>query len=86
MELDLYSTIEYTPGWYYSKFPGFWNVDCYRILSDYSHHPENYSLPESPELTEMVSDADVTILPEMEEPTNEPVNDVEVKKRKLEDG
>ena len=45
MELDLYSTIEYSPGWYYQKFPGFWNVECYKILSDYSMHPEKYTDP-----------------------------------------
>ena len=42
MDIELYSTVEYTPGWYYHHFPGFWNVECYRILSDYSFHPEKY--------------------------------------------
>jgi hypothetical protein len=41
MELELYSTIEYTPGWYYNKYPKFWNVECYKILSDYSNHPRD---------------------------------------------
>ena len=43
MELELYSTIEYTPGWYYTRFPGFYNVECYRILSDYSLNSEKYT-------------------------------------------
>ena len=32
-ELCAYGNIEYTPAWYYQKFPGFFNVDCYRILA-----------------------------------------------------
>lgn len=43
MELELYSTIEYTPGWYYTKYPKFYNIDCYKILSDYSHNPDRYT-------------------------------------------
>lgn len=43
MELELYSTIEYTPGWYYTKYPKFWNVECYKVMSDYSHNPEKYA-------------------------------------------
>ena len=42
MEIELYSTIEYTPGWYYAKYPKFYSVECYKILADYSHHPEKY--------------------------------------------
>ena len=42
MELELYSTIEYTAGWYYRNFPGFYNIDCYKILADYSHNPSKY--------------------------------------------
>jgi hypothetical protein len=41
-DLELYSTIEYSPGWYYKKFPGFYNIECYKILSQYSHHPESF--------------------------------------------
>ena len=41
-DLSLYSTIEYTPGWYYTHFPGFYNIECYKILSDFSNHPEKY--------------------------------------------
>jgi hypothetical protein len=41
-ELYYYSNIEYTPGWYYTKYPKFWNIDCYRILADYSNNPEKY--------------------------------------------
>ena len=42
MELELYSTIEYTAGWYYRNFPGFYNIECYKILADYSHNPSKY--------------------------------------------
>ena len=41
-DLDLYSTIEYSPGWYYKKWPGFYNMECYKVLSHYSLHPELY--------------------------------------------
>ena len=44
MELELYSTIEYTAGWYYRNFPGFYNIECYKILADYSHNPNKYIL------------------------------------------
>jgi len=44
MELELYSTIEYTAGWYYRNCPGFYNIDCYKILADYSHNPSKYTL------------------------------------------
>ena len=42
METELYSTLDYSPGWYYKKWPGFYNVDCYKILSEYSYHPERF--------------------------------------------
>ena len=32
-ELCTFSNIEYTPAWYYKKFPGFYNVECYKILA-----------------------------------------------------
>ena len=32
-ELCTFSNIEYTPAWYYKKFPGFFNVECYKILA-----------------------------------------------------
>ena len=73
MEVDLYSTIEYTPGWYYSKYPGFWNVHCYKILSDYSFHPEKYTTLPEEGVEETKTSMDVP-----EEPPNE-------KKRKLEE-
>jgi hypothetical protein len=41
-DLELYSTIEYSPGWFYKKYPGFYNMECYKILSHYSHFPEQY--------------------------------------------
>ena len=41
-ELDYYSNIEYTAGWYYNQFPKFYNVECYKILADFSNNPEKY--------------------------------------------
>ena len=32
-ELCTFANIEYTPAWYYKRFPGFYNVECYRILA-----------------------------------------------------
>ena len=53
MELELYSTIEYTAGWYYKHYPGFYNIECYKILSDFSHNPEKYvGVEETKEHTE----------------------------------
>ena len=37
-----FQNIEYTPAWYYKQFPGFYNIECYNILADYSEHPEKY--------------------------------------------
>ena len=31
-ELCTFANVEYTPAWYYKKVPGFYNVECYRIL------------------------------------------------------
>ena len=35
-ELCTFSNIEYTPAWYYKKFPGFYNVECYKILATWT--------------------------------------------------
>ena len=32
-ELCTFANIEYTPAWYYKHFPGFYNVQCYKILA-----------------------------------------------------
>ena len=32
-ELCTFGNIDYTPAWYYKHFPGFFNVQCYRILA-----------------------------------------------------
>ena len=31
--IDCFSNIQYTPAWYRKKFPGFFNVESYRILA-----------------------------------------------------
>jgi len=35
-DLDLYSTIEYSPGWYYKKWPGFPTLEAYRLMEEFS--------------------------------------------------
>ena len=32
-DLDTFSNIRYTPAWYYEKWPGFLNVESYKILA-----------------------------------------------------
>ena len=32
-ELCTFENSEYTPAWYYKHFPGFFNVQCYKILA-----------------------------------------------------
>ena len=31
--VDCFSNIPYTPAWYWKKFPGFFNVECCKILA-----------------------------------------------------
>ena len=31
--IDCFSNIQYTPAWYWKNFPGFFNVESYRILA-----------------------------------------------------
>ena len=83
MESDLYSTIEYSPGWYYQKFPGFWNVECYKILSEYSFHPEKYAPLEQVKeegIEETKSNGNDVLEPEEQ---NEHLEQNKAKKRKL---
>ena len=30
-----FGNIPYTPAWYYKRFPGFFNVECYKILASW---------------------------------------------------
>jgi hypothetical protein len=30
-----FEKIKFTPGWYYRRWPGFYNVECYNILSQW---------------------------------------------------
>ena len=57
-DLELYSTIEYSPGWYYKKFPGFYNTDCYKVLSHYSHYPESFQSTQMDEGVEESKDSE----------------------------
>ena len=43
MDSEPFGNVEYTPAWYYKHFPGFYNIECYNILADYSNHPEKYA-------------------------------------------
>ena len=36
------SRIVGTAEWYFKRWPGFYNDECYRILADYTAHPEKY--------------------------------------------
>ena len=43
----------YTPAWYWKRFPGFFNVACYRILANWEGGvPDDDILPVSEEETE----------------------------------
>ena len=33
--MDCFDRIEYTPAWYYKNWPGFFNVGCYELLSEW---------------------------------------------------
>jgi hypothetical protein len=35
-ELCSFKNIPLTPAWYYDRFPGFYNVECYRILANWT--------------------------------------------------
>ena len=58
MDLETFASIQYTPAWYYKNFPGFYNVECYNILADYSQHPEKYTKPEDEGVEESKSNED----------------------------
>ena len=52
-ELCAYSNMHYTPAWYWKRFPGFFNVECYRILASWEGGvPDDTILPVSEEVTE----------------------------------
>ena len=34
-DLDTFTNIRYTPAWYYKKWPGFLNVESYKILANW---------------------------------------------------
>jgi hypothetical protein len=34
-ELCSFRNIPLTPAWYYARFPGFYNVECYKILANW---------------------------------------------------
>ena len=54
-ELCAYSNMHYTPAWYWKRFPGFFNVECYRILANWEGGvPDDDILPVSEEETEEI--------------------------------
>ena len=56
-ELCTFGNIPYTPAWYYKRFPGFFNVECYKILAKNTKEipltpvPEDTPLPENKKRT-----------------------------------
>ena len=49
-ELCAYSNMHYTPAWYWKRFLGFFNVECYRILANWEGGvPDDDILPVSEE-------------------------------------
>lgn len=49
-------TIPYSAEWYYKLYPGFYNEECYKIMADYSAHPEKYQFNQIPEGDEGVEE------------------------------
>ena len=81
-ELCSYANIKYTPAWYYKEFPGFFNVESYRILANWQQGvrtEEQYEADMKESLAPVSEEEDG--VEEMKE--NECV--FENKKRKLED-
>ena len=80
-ELCSYANIKYTPAWYYKEFPGFFNVESYRILANWTEGVRN-DLHPTPSLMQVdeLSDEDTEGAPETKESDY-----YENKKRKLED-
>ena len=76
MAMETFANIEYTPAWYYRHFPGFYNVECYNILADYSQHPKKYTKDdEGVEETQNVKESEHFItLEESNDEANEHVN------------
>lgn len=35
-ELSTFANVRYTPAWYYRQFPGFYNIECYKILAQHT--------------------------------------------------
>ena len=58
-ELEYYSNIEYTAGWYYNHSPKFYNIQCYRIMADFSNNPEKYLGTEETKEHEIIDLTDV---------------------------
>ena len=72
-ELCAYSNIHYTPAWYWQRFPGFLNVECDRILANWTG-----GVPDD--------EGERNILPTLsEEEEEQPEEETLLKKRKVED-
>ena len=63
MATDLFEMMEYSWGWYYKH--GFYNEQCYVVLSDYSYQAEKYVKEEGVEEckeTEPILDKAISLL------------------------
>ena len=76
-ELSTFSNIRYTPAWYYKQFPGFYNIECYKILSA---NTKVFPIQEEPH-EDVVSDQSVTAMEEST-PTTEELNPIPLENKK----
>ena len=66
--------MHYTPAWYWQRFPGFLNVECYRILANWTE-----GVPDDEDERKILP----TLSEEEEEEQTE--EETRLKKRKVED-
>ena len=54
-DLASFANIRYTPAWYYKHFPGFYNVECYKILSNWT---QGIRVPDDDDMVAMSTEPD----------------------------
>ena len=47
-ELATFGNIKYTPAWYYRQYPGFYNIECYKVLAKHAFQQQQQPLEEEP--------------------------------------
>ena len=78
--VDCFSNIEYTPAWYWKKFPGFFNVESYKILAAW-----NQGVRTEEEVERQVSlESDALVVEESTEEKYMEEEEYTAKKRKAE--